>query len=276
MKDLREKTAFITGGANGVGLAMAHAFGREGMNVMIADIDGPALAHAVEELRENHCNARGVHVDVANRDSMREAALATLAAFGKVHVVCNSASMSPTNALLGCLPEGDWDRMVDVKLHGVIHAAEVFVPLIESHGEGGHIVNIGSAASMLTQPGWEADCATHFAVVALSEGWNDQLAPRNIGVSIVCPAIRMAKTSPEIFGSRVVEGIKSGELYIFTLSEKFRELVETRFEHLRTAFRKSELSPALRDLPARSLPFNTPELVPDALRPSDASPTGII
>ena len=256
MKELRDKTAFITGGAKGIGLALAHAFGREGMNVMIADINEPALQRALDDLRASDCNARGVHVDVANRPSMRQAALATIAAFGKVHLVCNSASASPTNALLGCLPEGEWDRLVDIKLHGVINAAEVFVPLIESHGEGGHIVNIGSAASILTQPGWEADCATNSAVVALTEGWNDQLAPRNIGVSIVCPAIRMAKETPEIFGNRVVEGIKDDERYIFTLAGKFRDLVETRFEHLRTAFGKSRVSPALRDLPARSLPFN--------------------
>jgi NAD(P)-dependent dehydrogenase (short-subunit alcohol dehydrogenase family) len=252
MKDLRGKTAFIAGGADGAGFAIARAFGGEGMNVMIADIDEPALHRAVEDLRGKNINARGVHTDVARRDSMRKAALETISAFGKVHVVCNSANVPPTNGLLGCLSEGDWDRIIDINIHAVVHAAEVFVPLIESHGEGGHIVNIGSAASFIVQPGGEADCGTHFAVVALTEGWNEQLGPRNIGVSIVCPVVGIA---PESLGRRVVDGIKNDELYIFTQSGEFREMAEGRFEPIREAFRKSQLSPTLRDLPARILPF---------------------
>src|ERR1700687_1628185 len=101
MKDLRGKTAFIAGGAVGAGFAMARAFGGEGMNVMIGDIDGPALHRACEDPRGKHITPRGVHTDVARRDSMRKSALDTISAFGKVHVVCNSANVPPTNGPLG-------------------------------------------------------------------------------------------------------------------------------------------------------------------------------
>src|SRR5882757_8937301 len=107
MKDLRGKTAFITGGASGIGLGMARAFGREGMNVMIADIEEATLAKAVDSLRADQIRAQGVRVDVALRDSVREAALKTLAAFGKVHILCNNAGVT-TSAPLGAMGEGDW------------------------------------------------------------------------------------------------------------------------------------------------------------------------
>ena len=90
MKDLKGKVAFITGGASGIGLAMARTFGREGMSVMLADIEPTALASAVEELRASQVKAEGVVADVTSRDSLRAAALETIAKFGKVHVVCNT------------------------------------------------------------------------------------------------------------------------------------------------------------------------------------------
>src|SRR5262245_61730030 len=91
MKELRDKVAFITGGASGLGLAMAKAFGREGMKVMIADIEQQALTRAVDELRASQVRAEGVICDVGSRAAVREAALKTIATYGKVHVVCNNA-----------------------------------------------------------------------------------------------------------------------------------------------------------------------------------------
>ena len=95
MQDLNGKVAFVTGGAGGIGLAMAKAFGREGMAVMIADIERDALTAAVEELRAGQVRAEGVLVDVASRDSLRAAALETVAAFGKVHVSATTPGSPP-------------------------------------------------------------------------------------------------------------------------------------------------------------------------------------
>jgi NAD(P)-dependent dehydrogenase (short-subunit alcohol dehydrogenase family) len=102
MQDLRGKTAVVTGGASGIGLAMAEAFGREGMNVMIADIEAEALAAAVEGLRAKQVRAEGVITDVTSRESVRKAALETIAKFGKVHVVCNNAGIGAGGILGRC------------------------------------------------------------------------------------------------------------------------------------------------------------------------------
>ena len=287
MNDLKGRTAFVTGGASGIGWGIAQALGAEGMNVMVADIEQSALDRAVETLRAKQVKAEGILVDVASRDSMAAGALATLAKFSKVHVVVNNAGIA-TGGPIGAVPEKDWDWIIDVNVFGVIHGVEVFAPLIESHGEGGHIVNTASMASHIAGPGMEPYAGTKFAVIAMTEGWHQQLAPKNIGVSALCPGyIRtnilssrrnrgsqygadvpahppgtpespMARMSrekteaglaPEICGARVVEAIKNNELYIFTHAAEFRPYVEQRLERLRDAFARSEQSPALAGQP---------------------------
>jgi len=285
MKDLRDKVAFITGGASGLGLAMAKAFGREGMRVMIADIEEQALGRAVRELNASQVRAEGVLCDVADRNSVRNGALKTVSAFGKVHVVCNNAGVA-VGGPIGEVHEKDWQWIVDVNLLGVVYGMETFVPLIESHGEGGHIINTASMAGMISPPNLEPYCATKFAVVAMSEGWNAQLAPKNIGVSVLCPGFvqtrihESERNKPQRYGSaatvhsalgsgrenaaqlvqagipvepvgnRVVEAIKDNDLYIFTHPE-LKPFVELRFANILAAFDKSEKSKALSVLPKR-------------------------
>lgn len=287
MEDLKGKVAFITGGASGIGLAMAEAFGREGMSVMLADIESKALTAAVEELRAKQVRAEGVICDVGSRASLRAAALETIAKFGKVHVVCNNAGVG-AGGILGEVPESDWNWIVDVNLLGVVYGTEVFAPLIASHGEGGHFVNTASMAGMVSPPGMEPYCATKFAVVAMSEGWAGQLAAQNIGVSILCPGFVKTRihesrrnrqdsygpetkeapaefaASPVLSGipvgpvaKRVVEGIKANDLYIFTHPE-FRGAVQMRFARIMAGFDAADSSEALKELPAREL--NVPTL----------------
>ncbi len=282
MEDLKGKVAFITGGASGIGLAMAEAFGREGMSVMLADIEAKALTAAVEELRAKQVRAEGVICDVGSRASLRAAALETIAKFGKVHVVCNNAGVG-AGGILGEVPESDWNWIVDVNLLGVVYGTEVFAPLIASHGEGGHFVNTASMAGMVSPPGMEPYCATKFAVVAMSEGWAGQLAGQNIGVSILCPGFVKTRihesrrnrqdsygpeskeapaefaASPVLSGipvgpvaKRVVEGIKANNLYIFTHPE-FRGAVQMRFASIMAGFDAADASEALKALPPRGL-----------------------
>ena len=288
MKDLRDKVAFITGGASGLGLAMAKAFGREGMKVMIADIEEQALGRAVKELNASQVRAEGVLCDVADRNGVRGAALKTVSTFGKVHVVCNNAGVA-VGGPIGEVHERDWQWIVDVNLLGVVYGMETFVPLIESHGEGGHIVNTASMAGMISPPNLEPYCATKFAVVAMSEGWNAQLAAKNIGVSVLCPGFvqtrihESERNKPSRYGSaatvhsalgsgkesaaqlvqsgipvdpvgaRVVEAIKDNDLYIFTHPE-LKPFVELRFANIMAAFDKSAGSKALSALPKREVP----------------------
>ena len=278
--DFRGKTAFITGGASGIGLAMARAFGRVGMNIALADIDRKAVSAAVEQLASEQVKAKPIECDVSDRGSVREAALETLAAFGKIHVVCNNAGVAVAGTL-GTVRDSDWDWIIDVNLKGVVYGVETFYPLIRSHGEDGHIVNTASVAGMISGPGMEPYSATKFAVVAMSEGWAQQLAPLNIGVSILCPGFvrtrihesararpekfgptaepdpalaerraemeRMVLTGidPDVIGARVVEGVKNGELYIFT-HPNLRPIIEMRLHMIQAGLDGAEKSQALK------------------------------
>jgi NAD(P)-dependent dehydrogenase (short-subunit alcohol dehydrogenase family) len=288
MDDLRGKVAFITGGASGIGLAMAEAFGREGMSVMLADIEAAALTKAVDELRAKQVRAEGVVADVTSRNSLREAALETIAKFGKVHVVCNNAGVG-AGGQFGQVAARDWDWVIDVNLKGVVYGMEVFEPLIASHGEGGHFVNTASMAGMVSAPGMEPYTATKYAVVGMSEGWYAQLAPKNIGVSVLCPGFvktrihESRRNRPDAYGAdtatsdgenlaeaavmagidvapvaaRVVEAIKDNDLYVFTHPE-FKPIVEMRFQRILAAFDKAAESQALSSVPKRDVP--TPSL----------------
>ncbi len=282
MKDFRGRTAFITGGASGIGLGMARAFGRAGMNVVLADIDKNAARNAADRLAAEQIKAAPVHVDVTDRASVRSAALDAVAAFGKIHLVCNNAGVA-VGGPAGTISERDWDWIIDVNLKGVVYGMEVFTPLIRSHGEGGHFVNTASMAGMVSPPGMEPYCATKFAVVAMSEGWGPQLAQFNIGVSVLCPGFVRTRIhesgrarqdkyggagvvdsgvgttpneaannvlsgiDPDIVGQRVFEGVRDNDLYIFT-HPMFKEFVQTRFNGILAAFDKSAQSEALKQV----------------------------
>ncbi|MBX3506297.1 MAG: SDR family NAD(P)-dependent oxidoreductase [Parvibaculum sp.] len=284
MKDLSGKTAFVTGGASGIGLSMARAFGRAGMNVMLADINEDDLGVAVAELRERQIKVEGVRCDVAERSSVEQAAKATLDAFGKVHVVCNNAGIGAGGAI-GTMKPGDWEWTIAVNIMGVVYGMEVFLPHIRAHGEGGHYVNTASMAGIISAPGMEPYTASKYAVVGMSEGWVQQLAPENIGVSVLCPGFvktriyesdraRQAKfgaanddrdperaeiakqfvlsgIDPDCVGARVVEAILDNELYIFTHPD-MAPLFEARARAIEAAFAHAAESPALKGVAFRS------------------------
>jgi NAD(P)-dependent dehydrogenase (short-subunit alcohol dehydrogenase family) len=276
MQDVSGKTAFITGGASGIGLAMAEAFGAAGMQVMLADIEQAALDAAVAHLEERQIRAAGVLCDVSVRAAVEAAAEETIAKFGKVHVVCNNAGVG-AGGPVGQVDARDWDWTIEVNLMGVIYGTEAFLPHIRAHGEGGYIVNTASMAGMISPPGMEPYCASKFAVVALSEGWNAQLAPENIGVGVLCPGFvktnidKSRRNRPDRFGGaetsdnlvasefvqggidparvgrRVLEAIQGNELYIFT-HPGMRVAVQDRFGRIMKGFDQADASPALQGL----------------------------
>jgi NAD(P)-dependent dehydrogenase (short-subunit alcohol dehydrogenase family) len=283
MKEFQGKTAFITGGASGIGFAMAKAFGAAGMNIMLADIEKDALEKAVEDLRQRQVKVEGVHCDVAERKSVEDAAAATVEAFGKVHIVCNNAGVGGGGAI-GTLRPGDWDWTVSVNLMGVVYGMEAFLPHIRAHGEGGHFVNTASMAGMISPPGMEPYCATKFAVVAMSEGWAGQLAPENIGVSVLCPGFvntrifESSRTRQERFGEAeernseaasigaqlvqagipadvvgacVFEAVRDNDFYIFTHPD-MRGSVEQRFARIMAGFDKAADRAALKGVETKS------------------------
>jgi NAD(P)-dependent dehydrogenase (short-subunit alcohol dehydrogenase family) len=243
MKNRKGQVAFITGGASGIGLALARACGAEGMRVMIADIDKEALDIAVGTLRSLGVDAAGVVCDVTSEQSLSEAAQTTIAKFGKVHLLVNNAGV----LVVGGAGENSldtWRWAMDVNVMGVIYGVETFLPLIRKHGEGGHIVNTASVGGHVGFAGLAAYCATKHAVVGYTESLADQLKEEGIGVSTLCPGFtntRIAETtrfagnreseagkdsgfadavdtgmSPDIVARYTLEQVNKGALYIFT------------------------------------------------------------
>lgn len=188
MTDITGKTAFITGGASGLGLSMARAFASRGANVMLADINEDGVAEAAAKLRaETNAEIDSVVCDVARVEAVREAANKTLERFGKVHIVVNNAGVA-LNGAPGEIAIEDWRWIVDINLMGVVYGVEVFTPLIKSHGEGGHIINTASMAGHVANAGMTPYFATKYAVVGYSEALAQEFAHQNIGVSCLAPA----------------------------------------------------------------------------------------
>jgi len=186
MSDIQGRVAFITGGASGLGLSMARSFLQRGASVMLADRNAEGLEQAVAELSSETNQVASVVCDVAAADEIEKAAQATIDHFGKVHIVANNAGVG-LGGQPGEIPLQDWRWIVDINLMGVVHGVEVFTPLIQSHGDGGHFINTASMAGHVAPGGMGPYNATKYAVVGYSESLKAELAPHNIGVSVLCP-----------------------------------------------------------------------------------------
>ena len=192
MKDFQGRTAFITGGASGIGLGIAGAFVDEGMNVVIADLRQDHIDDALAEF-ESRGKADRVHairLDVTDREAMAAAADETERVFGKPHVLVNNAGVGLQGPLSGITYE-DWDFGLGVMLGGVINGVQTFLPRIRAHGEGGYIVNTASLAALVPMPADFVIYVTAKAgVVNLSESIRSEVLAENIGVSVLCPGPR--------------------------------------------------------------------------------------
>jgi NAD(P)-dependent dehydrogenase (short-subunit alcohol dehydrogenase family) len=272
MKDLANKTAFVTGAASGIGLGIATALAQAGAKVMLCDIEEAALGRAVEGLKRTNADVDGVKADVSLKEELEAAAEAALARYGKVHVLVNNAGVG------GAGPYGTWTDAdlawtIGVNLMGVLFGIKIFGPLIESHGEGGHIVSTASIAGLVSLRSNPYD-VTKYGVVAISEGLRGELSSRGIGVSVLCPgfvrtqimmsrrneparfehlseqaisamqssemfrfvADRVAKgVDPFYVGELVREGIENDWPYIFTDTE-FEPYIEARFAAIKQGF----------------------------------------
>ncbi len=272
MKELAGKTAFVTGAASGIGLGIATAFAQAGVKVMLCDIEEAALSSALEELKRTNADVDGVLADVSLKDELEAAAKATIDRYGKVHILVNNAGVGGGGSY-GTWRDAAWDWTLGVNLRSVIWGIEIFGPLIEQHGEGGHIVSTASIAGLISGNSG-AYSVTKYGVVALSEGLRIELAPRGIGVSLLCPAfvrtqitnsrrnlpqrfagalgtppttgpiataIKMirerveAGVDPVYVGELVREGVENNWPYIFTDTE-FEPLIEARFDAIKQGF----------------------------------------
>lgn len=188
MHDLTGKVAVITGGAGGIGMAMARRFAAESMAIVLADIEAGPLESAAAELASDGAEVIGVVTDVTNADSVAALAEATYARYGAAHVLCNNAGVGPAGTVLD-MPLEDFHWIIDVNLYGVLHGIKAFLPAMIDQDEG-HIVNTASVAGLLTQPAMSAYNISKHGVVVLSESlfYELQMMGVSVGVSVVCPA----------------------------------------------------------------------------------------
>lgn len=185
MKEIKGKTAFITGGGSGIGLGMAKAFVSAGMNVIIADLRRDHLDDAMTMLGNSEDRVHLILLDVSDRKAFAQAATEAEEIFGPVHVLCNNAGINIIRSMDQAQYE-DWDWLIAVNIGGVINGLMNFIPRLKKTG-GGHIVNTSSIAGIVAGPGTGIYSATKFAIRGLSESLRYDLAPFGIGVSVLCP-----------------------------------------------------------------------------------------
>jgi NAD(P)-dependent dehydrogenase (short-subunit alcohol dehydrogenase family) len=180
----------VTGAASGIGRALAERFAAEGMQVVLADHDAPALEKAAQELAATGARIISVVGDVARGEDAARLAAQTREAFGKVHILCNNAGVSGAVGPMWLLSENDWAWTLGVNLWGVIHGIRAFVGDMIAHGEAAHVINTSSIAGMLAPPFMGPYVASKHAVVSLSETLARELQATGakVRVSVLCPA----------------------------------------------------------------------------------------
>lgn len=257
------RTAFVTGGANGIGVGLVRALLAEGCKVAMADIRQDAIDAALKSL--DNQMVMGVQVDVSSRDGMAAAADAVEDRFGPVSLLFNNAGIN----LFQPIEESsysDWDWVMGVNLHGPINGVMTFVPRMIAAGHGGYIVNTASMAGWLASGTPGIYNTTKFAVRGMSESLRASLAPHGIGVSILCPGLvkshiyasdevrplelmagakpvdtahveRLAGVheygmEPDVIAARVLDGMRDNRAYIFSHPEHKEEMAELFQEYL--------------------------------------------
>lgn len=189
MRDLAGKVAVVTGAASGIGLAVSRRLGADGMRVMMADIEEPALAAAADSLAAEGIETAVTVTDVSDAESVDALARATLTRFGAVHVVCNNAGVHRGGPAWE-IPLPMWEWIVGVNLFGLVHGVRSFLPHLIAQGEG-HMVNTASVGGLLAGPWMSPYHATKHAAVALSESLFHELAAIGspVRVSVLCPGM---------------------------------------------------------------------------------------
>ncbi len=187
MQDLQGKVVVVTGGASGIGLALARRFAAEGAHIVIGDIEKRALDDAISGLRAAGAESEGVVTDVTDPAQMQALADAAVARFGGVDVFCNNAGVGG-GGLSWEMPLSTWEWVIGVDLWGVIHGVRTFVPLLIQRPEA-YIVNTASVAGLMAAPFMGPYNASKHAVVAISETLHHELAmvAPHVKVSVLCP-----------------------------------------------------------------------------------------
>jgi NAD(P)-dependent dehydrogenase (short-subunit alcohol dehydrogenase family) len=198
MERLEGRVAVVTGGASGIGRAMGERFGHEGMKVVLADVEAPALEATVKELQADGIDVMGLVTDVADYRSVERLRDAVLDAYGAVHVVCNNAGVGAGAAGQMWDHElNDWRWALGVNVWGVIHGIKAFVPAMIAHGEEGHVVNTSSGNGGISPlPSTPIYALSKSSVVTLTESLYAQLraVDATVSASVLFPGPNVLRT----------------------------------------------------------------------------------
>jgi NAD(P)-dependent dehydrogenase (short-subunit alcohol dehydrogenase family) len=165
---------------------MAERFAADRMSIVMADVEEAALRVAETRVRDLGVDVLAVRVDVSDASAVEDLAVQTYARFGAAHVLCNNAGVGGGGAQ-ATLSVAEWNWVLGVNLHGVIHGLASFLPRMIASGEDGHIVNTASMAGHVAFGGMGPYNASKYAVVGISESLFHELQETNIGVSVLCP-----------------------------------------------------------------------------------------
>jgi NAD(P)-dependent dehydrogenase (short-subunit alcohol dehydrogenase family) len=273
MRDFKGKTAIVTGAASGIGLGIARALAHAGANIVLADLRPEPLEAARRAIETIGVRTLAVTTDVSDPASVMAAGQAALKTFGALHIAINNAGVAMHGTPIEKVTTEEWEWVIGVNVKGVINGIRTFVPMIRAHGEPGHVVNTGSISSLYVREGRNqgAYAMTKYAVLALSEALEQELAGTGIGVSILCPggvntsifdsaatrpdrfggsyrrpeqealksAFATGVLAPETVGRRVLQAIQDNEFYIFTHTNE-RAVIAGRFDRMRAAFDRAD------------------------------------
>jgi len=219
MVDVAGRTAFITGGANGIGLGIARALAARGAHLALVDVDRAALESAKAEL-ETTVPVAIAELDVRDRETYERVADQVEAAVGPVSLLFNNAGVASGGSVAKLTYEL-WDWVIGVNLFGVVNGVQTFLPRMLARGGGGHIVNTASGAGLVGGGAGAMYCTSKFGVVGLSEALRNELSETGVGVSVLCPGpvatgVLEQGVSADAIGERVLNAIRLNCLYIHT------------------------------------------------------------
>lgn len=213
MKDFERRVAVITGAASGIGRALAERCAREGMKVILADVEPGALAEVEKHLQASGGTALAVRADISQAEDVAALAEKTIEAFGAVHLLCNNAGVA-TNGTVWESSLTDWEWVLGVNLWGVIHSVRIFVPIMLAQDTECHVVNTASMSGLISFPRGSVYAVSKHGVVTLSEALHHELAELGgkVKVSVLCPGlvqtriVDCARNRPERLASRTSMG----------------------------------------------------------------------
>lgn len=222
-EDLKNSTAVVTGAASGIGAALAAELGAHGMAVVVADIDEDGARQTADTLTRGGATALAVRVDTSDAASVELLAKTAYAAYGSVELVCNNAGVLTFGNVTES-PVDDWRWLSSVNVEGLLNSVHAFVPRMRAQSGWRHIMNTASTHAFLADPGFTGlYSATKQAVVAISRGLRQELAPEGIDVTLLCPGqvasriLDSQRSRPERFGPLAAEPFGTGMIPVGTI-----------------------------------------------------------